>query len=233
MSSGSTPPSTPPASRRISSESFSAAPLTASSPVTANWLAYVPEKPACEFQYESWPGRTWIWSGETPRMSAATCARDRLVALPLRHGAEREDDLAEDVELDRRHLVVPRELELGVEERRLAEVVRARSRASSRSRSRSSFPFRCRLPRAGAVVVDQLERDVEAARVVARVVDAAVRRLVRHLVGLDVVLLPHLDRIEPELVGDDVADPLGQPELLHPRVAAVRRDRATCSSRPA
>ncbi len=73
MSSGSAPPSTAPASRRISSESFSAAPFTASRPVTANWLAYVPEKPACEFQYESWPGRTWIWSGETPRMSAATC----------------------------------------------------------------------------------------------------------------------------------------------------------------
>jgi len=30
--------------------SISVAPLTAPSPVTANWLAYVPEKPACEFQ---------------------------------------------------------------------------------------------------------------------------------------------------------------------------------------
>ena len=30
--------------------SSSAAPFTAPSPVTANWLAYVPEKPACEFQ---------------------------------------------------------------------------------------------------------------------------------------------------------------------------------------
>jgi hypothetical protein len=29
---------------------MSVAPLTALNPVTANWLAYVPEKPACEFQ---------------------------------------------------------------------------------------------------------------------------------------------------------------------------------------
>ena len=50
-----------------------------------------------------------------------------------------------------------------------------------------------------ALVVDQLEREVEAARVVARVVDAAVWRLVGHLLGLDVVLLAHLDRVEAEL----------------------------------
>ena len=89
-----------------------------------------------------------------------------------------------------------------------------------------SFPLFVPLAFADGVVVDQLERDVQAARVVAGVVDAAVRRLVRHLVGPHVVALPHLDRIEPELVGDDVADPLGQPELLHARVAAVRRHRA-------
>ena len=87
------------------------------------------------------------------------------------------------------------------------------------------------LPRAAAslrrslepVVADQLERDVERACVVAGVVDAAVRRLVRHLLGLDVVALAHLHGVEPELGRDDVDDPLGQPEVLHPRVAAVRR----------
>jgi hypothetical protein len=52
--------------------------------------------------------------------------RGRLVPLPLRRRAERDDDLAEDVELDRRDLVVARELELGVDEARLAEVVRTR-----------------------------------------------------------------------------------------------------------
>ena len=50
--------------------------------------------------------------------------RRRLVALPLRHRPERDDELAEDVELHRRRLVVPGELQLRVEQRRLAEVVR-------------------------------------------------------------------------------------------------------------
>ena len=42
--------------------------------------------------------------------------RGRLVALPLGHRPQRDDDLAEDVELGRRRLVVARELQLRVEE---------------------------------------------------------------------------------------------------------------------
>ncbi len=49
----------------------------------------------------------------------------RLVPLALRRRAERDDDLAEDVELHRRDLVVPGELQLGVDQPRLGEVVRA------------------------------------------------------------------------------------------------------------
>ena len=73
MSSG-VAPNTPAATRLISCASLSVAPLTAPRPVTANCDAYVPEKPACEFQYESWPARTVTSSGVTPRMSATTCA---------------------------------------------------------------------------------------------------------------------------------------------------------------
>src|SRR5215471_11340246 len=54
--------------------------------------------------------------------------------------------------------------------------------------------------------------------------DTAIRRLVRHVLGADVVLLSHLDRIETELAGDDVDHPLREPEVLHARVAAVRGD---------
>ena len=66
--------STAAASWIISSRTSSAAPFTAPSPVNANWLAYVPEKPACELNHVSWPRRTFTWSGEQPRMSATTCA---------------------------------------------------------------------------------------------------------------------------------------------------------------
>jgi hypothetical protein len=40
----------------------------------------------------------------------------RLVALPLRRRAQRDDDLAEDVELHGRYLVVARELQLWVDQ---------------------------------------------------------------------------------------------------------------------
>jgi hypothetical protein len=102
----------------------------------------------------------------------------RLVALSLRNRAERDDDLAEDVELDRRHLVVAGELQVRIQELRLPEVVRARVErrgdpnpsslprdSVSRASVRSSYPMS--------------SSATSSARVVAGVVDAAVRRLVR------------------------------------------------------
>jgi hypothetical protein len=145
------------------------------------------------------------------------------VALALRHRPQGDHDLAEDVELDRRRLVVARELQLRIEQLRLAEVVRARvERRADPDAEQLPARGRLLLARLDPVVADQVEGDVEAARVVAGVVDATVRRLVRHLLRLDVVALAHLDRVDLELGADDVDDPLGQPEVLHPRVAAVR-----------
>ena len=90
----------------------------------------------------------------------------------------------------------------------------------------SSLPREAASARRSSMLVgaDQLERHVHRPRVVARVVDAAVRRLVRHVLRLDEVLAPDLDRIEAERVRDDVDHALGEPELLHAGVAAVRRD---------
>ena len=92
----------------------------------------------------------------------------RLVALALRRRPERDDDLAEDVELDRRDLVVPRELELRVDERRLAEVVRARVERRADADA-EQLPARLGVAPLllDRVVVDELQRLVEAARVVA------------------------------------------------------------------
>ena len=58
-------------------------------------------------------------------MSATTCDAV-VVSLALRRRPERDDDLPEDVQLDRGDLVVARELELRVQETRLPEVVGAR-----------------------------------------------------------------------------------------------------------
>ena len=151
--------------------------------------------------------------------------RRGLVPLPLRRRAERDDDLAEEVELDRRHLVVPRELQVGVDQLGLAEVVRPGvERRADPEAEQHPTGGGLLAPSLDRVVPDQLERELEGARVVAGVVDAAVGGLVRHVLGLDVVHASELDRVEPELVGDDVDDALGEPQLLHPRVPTVRRD---------
>ena len=151
--------------------------------------------------------------------------RRRLVPLSLRDGAERDDDLAEDVELDRGGFVVARELEVRVQQGRLPEVVRPRVERGADAEAEELAPrFRVLAPFLDRPVVDQVERDIERRCIVAGVVDAPVRRLVWHLLGLHVVLLADLDRIEIELGRDDVDDPLGQPQVLHARVAAVGRD---------
>ena len=213
------------ASLTISSRRSSAAPFTAPRPVNANWLAYVPEKPAWRVEPRVVAAADVHLLGRAAEDVGDHLSGRRLVALALRHRAEGDDDLAEDVELDGCRLVVPRELEIRVQERRLAEVVRPRVERRADPEA-EELPARSRLlaPLLDRAVVDQLEHHVERGRVVARVVEAAVRRLVRHLLGLHVVPLAHLDRVEAELGRDDVDDPLGQPQVLHPRVAAVRRD---------
>ena len=120
---------------------------------------------------------------------------DRLVPLPLRRRPERDDDLAEDVELHRRHLVVARELQLRVDQARLAEVVRARvERRADPDPEQPAGGLRLGAAGGEPLLAEQAERQVEHRRVVARVVDAAVRRRVGHLLGADVVALAHLDR---------------------------------------
>src|SRR5207244_6068448 len=114
-----------------------------------------------------------------------------------RHGAEGDDDLAEDVELDRRDLVVAAELQIRVQQLRLAEIVRAGIERGANPQAEPLAPrLRVAPPLLDRVVADQLERDVEAAPVVAGGVDAAVRRGVRELVR--VVAVPDLDALEAE-----------------------------------
>ena len=157
--------------------------------------------------------------------------RGGLVALSLRRRAEVDVDLAVEVELHVGRLAVAGEREARVDDARLAEVVGAgveRGADPDPDPLARSPPELLLAPPPGRVV-DRLQRHVERLREVPRVVDAAVRRLVGVVLGLDVVLLSQLDRIEPELVGHEVDDPLRQPQVLQARVAAVRAPSGTCS----
>ena len=160
----------------------SVAPLTAPSPVTANWLAYVPGEAGVRVPVAVVPGPDVDDVDVAAEDVGDDLSRGRLVTLALRGRPERDDDLAEDVELDRRDLVVPRELKVGIQELGLAEVVRAGVERRADPDAEQLAPGgRLRTPLLDRVVADQLERRVERARIVAGVVDAAVRRLVRHV----------------------------------------------------
>ena len=209
----------------MSPASRSAAPLTAPRPVTANWLAYVPGEAGVRVPVAVVPGAHVHHVDVAVEDVRHDLRRRRLVALALRRRAERDDDLAEDVELDGRDLVVAGELEVGVDQLRLPEVVRARvERGADPEPEQLAARGGLGPPLLDPVGADELERHVQRPRVVARVVDAAVRRLVRHVLGLDVVLAcgSRPDR-SPSVCATMSMTPLGEPELLHPRVAAVRR----------
>ena len=112
--------------RRISSESASVAPLTAIEPRDGELAGVRAGEAGVRVPVAVVAGADVDGVGRDAEDVGDELRGGRLVPLALRDRTERDDDLAEDVELDRGHLVVARELELGVEQRRLAEVVRAR-----------------------------------------------------------------------------------------------------------
>ena len=169
--------------------SMSAAPLTAPRPVTANWLAYVPEKPGVGVPVAVVPGADVHLSTSQPMMSATTCAAvvscpwpcgvvpsvtttsPKMSSLTVATSLFPENWRSGLISCDWPKLFVP---ESSVEPMPKPEQLAARRRLAP--------------PLLDAVVADQLERHVQRARIVARVVDAAVRRLVRHVLRLDEVL---------------------------------------------
>ncbi len=120
-----------------------------------------------------------------------------------------------------RYLAVAGERQLRVDDAGLAEVIgpRVERRADPDADPLARAAPQLLLALAPLRVVDRLEREIERPRQVARVVHAAVGRDVRVILRLDVVALTQLDRVEAELLGDDVHDPLDQPQVLHAGVA--------------
>src|SRR5260370_19144021 len=68
--------------------------------------------------------------------------------------------------------------------------------------------------------------DLQHFGIVARVIDAAVRSRVRKFFRSNIVAQPYLVRSNAQLVRANIHDPLQEPKMLHPRIAAVRTNRA-------
>ena len=165
---------------------------------------------------------------------------DGLVPLALRRRRHPDRDPAERGDADRRAFRVPR---LG--QRRGALVRRLRERDVAHVRDRGldgAGDADAEQPPVGPggalllaplVVADKLERVVEAALVVARVVEAARRRAVREVVRAEQVPSRDLDRVEPQAAGGDRHRPLEGEVELGAAEAAVQPGRAAVRQRDA
>ena len=153
------------------------------------------------------------------------------MALSLRLRADRDCDLAGQVDADVRALPHGRTPALadGADpgRRRCAADLHVGREADA---EQPSLLLRLLLLRAEALVADDLERAVERLLVVARVVLETAQDVVRGRVGEGVprheVHAPDLDRVEPELAGDEVDPALDEVGRLGPAGAAVGVDHA-------
>src|SRR5208282_3237286 len=111
-------------------------------------------------------------------------------------------------------------------EARLSEVVRSGIECGTDSHAEPpAFFSRFGLFALPIVPADKLLSERQHSRVVAGVVDATVRRRVRHLTFANVVAQTHVVAGYSELVAADVKNALEEPEMLHSRIAAIRPDR--------
>ena len=167
------------------------------------------------------PSITVMSWGGIPSSFADDLRERRLVALALRLHAELEDRLARrvDAQLRRVEHLDPEDV-----------VVLARARADDLGEARKAdpdqAPLLARLPLllAQRRVADTLQRLVQRCLVVARVVLEAGRRVVRELLRPDEVLAAQLGRIDVELVGRGLDQPLDQVRGLGDAERAAVRD---------
>src|SRR5208283_5669539 len=110
----------------------------------------------------------------------------RLVALPLRHRTDSDDNFAIDVELGVGRLRVAGKRRLRVDDLRLPKIVGAGIESGSDADAEPAA-FRLRPCALGlpSVPADQLLRELQHAGIISRIVDASVRRGVRKLLRTD------------------------------------------------
>ena len=152
--------------------------------------------------------------------------RGRFVALALRHRAHAHNDFAVNIEFCVGGLGLAGEGRIGVDDARLAEIVRAGiERGADAHADHSPLRARLLLLLFPLLPADQALSDVEHLRVVAGVIDAAVGGGVGHFAGANVIAQAHFIARNAELMRADVHHALEEPQMLHPRIAAIGPDR--------
>src|SRR5581483_9785026 len=148
-------------------------------------------------------------------------ARRRLVRLPAVGRAEIKRDRAVFLELDRRAVDAAGAgalLHLGKDRDVARGVTPAGLDTDDDAHAEQAAAFaRALLLLAQLVVADLLERRFEQAGIIAAVVHVAARRRVRHLLGLNQIDTPHVDRAQAQFLGDAVHRAL--PDVAHAGLA--------------
>src|SRR6266404_5754552 len=154
--------------------------------------------------------------------------RGGFVSLALRTRTDGHNHLAVNIEFAVCALGVAGERRVGVDNLRLAEVVRSgieRSTDANPNHAAVFFFAGLGLLLLPAVPTDEILRNFEHLRIVAGVVHAAVGRGVRKLFRTDVVAQAHFVRCNAEFMGADVDDALQEPEVLHARITPIGANR--------
>src|SRR5690349_21407515 len=154
-------------------------------------------------------------------------SRSRLMSLALRHRPQAHYDLAVNIQLRVSGLGLPGKWCKIIDDLRLAKIIRSRvERGTDTNPDPAPFLARGTLLLLPIVPPDQFLRERKHARVIARIIDTAVRCRVWHFVFANVVAQPHLVIRNAERVPANVEDALHKPELLHARIPAIRPNRA-------
>ncbi len=120
-----------------------------------------------------------------------------LVTLPLRHGADGNDDFAVDVKLGVGRLRIAGERRLRIDDLRLSEIIGAGiERGADTDAEPAAFGSRLRALNVPFLPADQFLRQLQHAGIIAGVVDASVGRGVGKFLGTNVIAQAHFVGLE-------------------------------------
>src|ERR1700751_1739205 len=144
------------------------------------------------------------------------------MTLALRAGTDRNYHCPGNIKFAVRALGVDRKRSAGIHDLGLAKIV-----SSGIERGANAVPDHTPLL-AGfslflspGIPADQTLREFQHSWVIARIINATIRRRIRELFGTDVVPQSHLVSRDSQFVGANVDGALQEPEMLHARIATI------------